>query len=74
MPVVINLYISTPVSASDYHFGRIGEGDAAVVAAILLNANRKQPTIINPLPLFHAFIQPTHGRILEINEVAFVRV
>jgi Flp pilus assembly protein protease CpaA len=66
--------MALPVSASDHHFGRIGEGDAAVITVVLLDTNRQQATIISLLSLFHAGIQSAHRRILEINEVSFVDV
>jgi hypothetical protein len=57
----------TAVHARNYNFGGIGERDTAVIAVILLDTNRKQTFIISLLPLFHAGIQPTHRRVLEIN-------
>src|ERR1700730_12317690 len=72
--VRVHARVVLPLGVSDHHFSRIGKGNAAIVTAILLDANRKQASIVSLLPLVHAGIQPTHGRILEINEVAFVHV
>jgi hypothetical protein len=62
------------IGVSYHDFGRVGKSDAAVVTAILLNADGQQASVVISLPLFHAVIQSAHGRILEVNEVVLVQV
>jgi hypothetical protein len=44
------------IGTSDHDFGRVGKSDAAVVTAILLDADGQQASVVISLPLFHAVI------------------
>lgn len=59
----IYIGVSRAIYASDYYFGRIGKGNTAVVATILLDANRQKTSSIGPLPLIHAFMDHTRTSI-----------
>jgi hypothetical protein len=58
--VIVYGHTSRPVKISDHYFGRVGKGDAAVVTAVLLDANGQQASIAGLLPLFDAGIQSAH--------------
>ena len=74
-PLIIDYTCMLPtIRTGNDDLGRVSQSNATVIIAILLDANRKKTAIVSLLPLFHAGKQSAHGSILEINEVAFVRV
>jgi len=64
--------MSLAIFAGNYHFSRVGQGDAAKHFAVFLDAGRKKTFFVFILPALHTLIKLAHGFTLEVEYIPLV--